>query len=73
MSLNDYAGGKSKTTLMPHDLSACRAQVSKTISALAYCLLDKPTCKYAEPFNSKTFCFHPKRGEIIARTNSELV
>jgi hypothetical protein len=36
-------------------------------------LVDKPTCKYAEPFNSKTFCFHPKRDEIIARTNSNLV
>jgi hypothetical protein len=73
MSLNDYAGGKSKTTLLPRDLSACRAQVSHTISALAYCLVDKPTCTYAEPFNSKIFCFHPKRDEIIARTDSDLV
>ena len=73
MSLNDYAGGKTKTKLMPHDLSACRAQVSKTISALAYCLIKNPACKFAEPFNSKTFCFHPKRDKIIARTNSSLV
>jgi hypothetical protein len=73
MSLNDYNGGKGTTTLMPPDLSVCRAQVCHTISALAYCLANKPACRYAEPFNSKIFCFHPKRGEIIARTNSELV
>jgi len=73
MSINDYANGRVKTTLMPPDLSACRAQVSKTISALAYCLVDKPKCKYAEPFNSKIFCFHPKRDEIVARTDACLV
>jgi hypothetical protein len=70
MSLNDYTGGKSKRTVMPPDLSACRAKVSHTISALAYCLVNNPTCKYAEPFNSKIFCFHPNRDEIIVRTNS---
>jgi hypothetical protein len=73
MSLNDYSSSKIKRTLMPPDLSACRAQVSHTISALAFCLVNKPDCRYAEPFNSKIFCFHPKRGDIIARTNSELV
>ncbi len=73
MSLNDYASGKIKSTLVPPDLSACRAQVSHSIRALAYCLVNKPNCKYAEPFNSKIFCFHPKRDEIIDRTNSSLV
>jgi hypothetical protein len=73
MSLNDYASGKIKRTLMPPDLSTCRAQASHLIKALAYCLVNKPGCKYAEPFNSKIFCFHPKRDEIVARTDSSLV
>ena len=70
MSLSDYAAGKFKTTPRPPDLSACRASFSQTIKALAYCLMDKPHCKYAEPFNRKIFCFHPKRDEIVARTDS---
>jgi hypothetical protein len=70
MPLNDSAGGNSKANSTTPDLSVCRARVSRTISVLAYCLMDKPACKYAEPYHSKIFCFHPKRDEIIARTNS---
>jgi hypothetical protein len=32
--------------------------------------VNKPGCRHAEPFNSKIFCFHPKRDEIVARTDS---
>jgi len=55
------------------DLAICRAMHSGVID-LAYCLMDKPHgCKYAEPFKGNSFCFHPKREEIIARTQMGIV
>jgi hypothetical protein len=51
------------------DISKCRAQPSG-IADLAYCLMTShPQCGYAEPLHDKVFCFHPRRQEIIAKTD----
>ena len=52
------------------DLTKCRARKAE-IWDLAICLIALPhTCPWAEGHNLKTYCFHPNRKIIIARTES---
>ena len=69
MSLKADMSGKPNPSWIPHDISICRAKPSE-ISGLAYCLMDEyaKKCLYAEPLRDRTFCFHPRRAEIIAGT-----
>jgi len=63
------ANGKNNPTRILPDMSICRAKHSELSNEFAYCLVDNSfECKYAEPYKFKTFCFHPNREEIIART-----
>jgi hypothetical protein len=63
-------GGQSapKPSRTLPDKAICRVRRGG-LADLLHCLVPEPDeCEYAEPHAGDMFCFHPKRDEILART-----